>query len=218
MNILVKYPSRERPHRFLDVLKGWVEKADDLSRIQFLFSFDTDDAKMREASKWIEKLNINAVTVYGTSRSKVDAINRDFDKADPWDAVLVVSDDMWCVHQGWDSEIRRACQMHPDHLVWFPDQKQRSMCTLPCMDKAYYDRDGWIYDPRFKSVFCDDLQTDIANQRERLVMVPLTIAEHRHPANVNNVLPDALYRRNETSEIWKHDEALYRALTPYPRK
>lgn len=218
MNILVKYPSRERPHRFLDVLKGWVEKADDLNRIQFLFSFDTDDAKMREASKWIEKLNINAVTVYGTSRSKVDAINRDFDKADPWDAVLVVSDDMWCVHQGWDSEIRRACKMHPDHLVWFPDQKQRVMCTLPCMDKAYYDRDGWIYDPRFKSVFCDDLQTDIANQRERLVMVPLTIAEHRHPANVNNVLPDALYRRNETSEIWKHDEALYRALTPYPRK
>ena len=46
MNILVKYPSRERPHRFLDVLKGWVEKADDLNRIQFLFSFDTDDAKM----------------------------------------------------------------------------------------------------------------------------------------------------------------------------
>ena len=218
MNILVKYPSRERPHRFLDVLKGWVEKADDLNRIQFLFSFDTDDAKMREASKWIEKLNINAVTVYGTSRSKVDAINRDFDKADPWDAVLVVSDDMWCVHQGWDSEIRRACMMHPDHLVWFPDQKQRSMCTLPCMDKAYYDRDGWVYDPRFKSVFCDDLQTDIANQRERLVMVPLTIAEHRHPANVNNVLPDALYRRNETSEIWKHDEALYRQLTPYPKK
>ena len=217
--ILVKYPSRERPERFLLVLKEWVRLADDLSRIHFLFSFDADDESMWHIGKEIQKLGINGTVFFRTSASKVEAINRDIsDVTVPWEIVLVISDDMHCVLQGWDTEVRKACAAHPDSLVWMPDQVQRSMCTLPCMDRTYYDRDGHIYDPRFRSVFCDDYATDLAKQRGRFVVVDTTIAHHLHPANVHNVIPDALYRKNETPAIWKADEALYRSLTPYPRK
>ena len=216
--LLVKFPSRSRPTRFLEVLREWVRMADDLPNIHWLFSFDQDDASMAGIGGDIAALGIDATIVRGHSNSKVEAINRDFEHAPPWDIVLVLSDDMHCVKQGWDTEIRKAAAEHPDSLIWFPDQVQRSMCTLPCMDRAYYDRDGWIYDPRFKSVYCDDLSTDIAKQRGRFVTIDVTIAHHLHPANVHNVTPDALYRMNETPAIWKADEALYRSLTPYPRK
>jgi hypothetical protein len=219
MKILVKYPSRSRPKRFFEVLMTWISNADDISRLHFLFSFDSDDTTMVGMGEQMEALIIDATVVYGYSASKVEAINRDFQHApEDWEAVIVVSDDMHCVYKGWDRLIEQRCKQHPDHLIWFPDQKQQSMCTLPCMDRAYYERDGWIYDPRFKSVFCDDLQTDVAHQRERLHYTGICIAHHLHPANVSNVVPDFLYRKNETSAIWKHDEALYRKLTPYPRK
>ena len=216
--ILCKFPSRSRPARFLEVLREWVRMADDLTRIHWLFSFDQDDTSMSDIGKPIAELGIDATIVRGHSSSKVEAINRDFEHAPPWDIVLVLSDDMRCVLKGWDTEIRRVADAHPDALIWFPDQVQRSMCTLPCMDRTYYDRDGFIYDPRFKSVYCDDLQTDFAKQRGRFVTIDTTIAHHMHPANTHEVKPDALYRMNETPAIWKADEALYRELTPYPRK
>lgn len=212
--LLVKFPSRSRPERFLQVLKEWVRQADDLPGIHWLFTFDRDDKSMSGIAKHIHDLDLSATIVYGESRSKVEAINRDFEHvADlPWKYVLVLSDDMHCVHKGWDTSIRENCEAYPDHLIWFPDQVQRSMATLPCMDRAYYDRFGFIYDPRFRSVFCDDLQTAIARSNNRLHMVDLVIAHHLHPANVHQMLPDALYRLNESAAIWKADEALYRTL------
>lgn len=44
--ILVKFPSRSRPERFLEVLTGWVRNASDLNDLHFLFSFDHDDPTM----------------------------------------------------------------------------------------------------------------------------------------------------------------------------
>lgn len=216
--ILVKFPTRERPQRFEAVLADWVNKADNLDGIHFLFSLDHDDPSVEENALIARHSGAPCTIVRGYSQSKVHAINRDFEHAPEWAQVLVLSDDMHCRHQGWDTEVRKNCEANPDCLVWFPDQRQRSMCTLPCMDRAYYDRYGWIYDPRFKSVFCDDLQTDLAKRDGRLVFVDLTIAHHLHPANVNDLVPDALYRRNETTAIWNADERLYRKLTPYPRK
>lgn len=218
--ILCKFPSRSRPDRFLEVLRGWVSKAEQPSGIHWLFSFDRDDGTMAHMGRKIAALGIDATIVYGSSDSKVEAINRDFEHVSDllWKYVLVLSDDMHCVRKGWDTDIRKACEEHPDHLVWFPDQVQRSMCTLPCMDRTYYNRDGFIYDPRFMSVFCDDYATDLAKQRGRFVTIDTVIAHHLHPANDRKVRPDALYKTNETPAIWQADEALYRELTPYPRQ
>lgn len=211
--ILVKYPSRSRPERFLQVLKEWVRLADDTSGLHFVFSFDADDDSMWEAGEWIRDLGINANVYFRTSNTKVEAINRDIaDVTVPWEILVVVSDDMWPQVQGWDTLIRgEIAATDGDCLVWHPDQKQKDIVTLPIMTRAYYDRDGHVYDPRFTSVFCDNLQTDLARKRGRLVFIDTLLAEHRHPANVT-MSKDALYEKNETPEIWKQDQALFERL------
>lgn len=213
--ILVKLPSRSRPQQFLRVLKGWVDKAHDLSGITWLFSFDTDDPTMQDMHRHLEPMLGNRYkVVYGTSKSKVEAINRDINEVtEPWDVLLVLSDDMVCVRQGWDAAIRMEVAKGGG-LFWWPDQKQQDIVTLPCMTRRYYDLDGHVYDPRFKSVYCDNLQTDLSVHRGELRIMDYRLADHIHPANVQGMRPDALYRRNESIAIWKEDEATYKRLKP----
>ncbi len=216
MKILVKFPSRERPERFADTLKEWVRLADDTSNLHFLFSFDRDDESMWDASEKITPLDINASIFFGTSNSKVHAINRDIEKVTaPWDIVLVISDDMWPVLKGWDTLIRKTMKEHHPDLdgsLWFPDGKQKDICTLPCVGRTYYDRTGEIYDHRFTSVFCDDLHTHQAKALGKLTFVDTIIAKHMHWANFSEVKKDALYLKNETQAIWDKDKALYQSI------
>lgn len=213
MNLLVKFPSRSRPKRFAEVLREWVRLADNLDNIHFLFGFDDDDTSMDGAPQVIRELNINASIPAGISHTKVHAINRDINEfTKPWDVLVVVSDDMWPKVQGWDTMIAARAKDNPDHMIWYFDGRQRDICTLPVMDRAYYQRDSHVYDPRFTSVFCDDLATHLARQRNRLVYVEAVLAEHRHPANFSEVKKDALYLKNETQAIWDKDQALYEQL------
>jgi hypothetical protein len=212
--ILVKFPSRERPQRFLEVLQGFVDKCADRDNVQWLFSFDQDDRSMVGMVDHITALGIRATVVEGWSRSKVHAINRDIDKVtDPWDILLVISDDMHCQMQGWDQRVRHDMESHypdGDGTLWYFDGHQGDICTLPCMDRTYYDRTGFVYHPSYTSVFPDNEAHDIAFSLGKIVFVNEILARHIHPANVNGMKPDALYRRNETTAIWKKDEANYR--------
>lgn len=213
MKILVKFPSRERPDRFLRTLREYIRLADDPSRIIWLFSFDGDDEGMWGMREKIAAMGIDAYLFYRKSESKVHAINRDIEEVkEPWDILAVVSDDMWPVMRGWDVRVRETMQAHHpdgDALLWFFDGKQKDICTLPIMGRKFYDRTGFVYDPRFRSVFCDDLQTAMARHLGRLICVAEPLAHHRHPANFSDVKPDALYRRNETPQNWAHDHALF---------
>lgn len=221
MNILVKLPSRERPDQFMDVMRENVATCDDLSRVHWLFSFDHDDQTMWGIGAELGSLPIEGTIRFGHSKSKVEAINRDIGGLNepgnivPWEILLVLSDDMRPVFKGWDTVIREAfaeCYTDGDGLIWFPDGYQKDICTIPCMGRKYYERTGWVYDPRFKSVFCDDLQTRQARDAGKLTYVDHQLFRHAHPANDGKVRPDALHKRNETQAIWDKDKALYNKL------
>lgn len=211
-HILVKFPSRSRPDQFLRVLKGWASRMHAPSRVTWLFSFDEDDRSMRDIRRHIEPiLGLQFGIYYGHSASKIHAINRDIDQVTmPWDILLVLSDDMVCQVDDWDTVIRNAFAEDLDKMVWLFDGKQKDICTLPLMGKPYYDRFGYVYNPVYTSVFADDEATAVARMLGKLVYSPLVLAEHRHPANVSTVKPDALYRKNETHAIWAKDEAIYK--------
>ena len=213
MRILVKFPTRERPERFKAVLEGWVRNASNLSRIDWLLSLDRDDKTMNDLSFFEAPPNL--FVHWGTSVSKVDAINRDIGchSADnPWDVLLVLSDDMVCVQPNWDAYIRANMEAYlpdGDGLMWFFDGKQKDICTLPLMGRKYYDRFGYVYRDCYKSVFADDEQTAVARDMGKLVFFDMVLAEHHHPANFSHVKPDPLYLKNETHAIWKRDEETY---------
>lgn len=207
MNILVKLPSRGRPEQLRDVVMSMMEKCD--QTCQFLVSVDTDDPTVKEFS---ELPPVNVQLAHGLSISKIHAINRDINECEyPWDILVVASDDMWPIVQGWDTIIREAMQKHfldLDGMLWFPDGHQKRICTMPIMGRKYYNRFRHVYHPSYRSYFCDDEQTEIAQAHGKMVYIDQQLFEHRHPDNGAKVKRDDTYRKSVPD--WQRDKQNYR--------
>lgn len=207
--ILVKYPTRSRPNLFLKTLSEYVAKASDNESIQYLISYDIDDKSMTfEVIEKALSFHPNVKVIAGYSTNKIEACNRDIEKADDWDVLLLVSDDMECKAQGWDNFIRQSMeQEYPDTdgCLWFHDgSQQKFISTLSCIGRKYFDRFGYIYHPSYKSFFCDNEYTEVAKSLKKIKFLETVIIKHQHPSWGGEVQFDALYMRND--KHWSHDE------------
>ena len=181
--------------------------ADDVSRMKFMITLDRDDTTydLHEITMEFPSLVISV----SESKNKVDAINRDMSRAPPFDIVLLASDDMIPVVKGYDTIIRtKMKKLYPDTdgVLWFYDGYQKRINTLIVMGKRYFDRFGFLYDPVYKSFFCDNEFTEVAEKLKKQAFIDETIIKHEHPANTG-VESDELYKTND--KYWKEDEYTY---------
>lgn len=212
MRICYKFASRERPGKFFKCLDNIssLAKHDDYF---ILASLDLDDKSManpevRDRIKQYPKV----VAYYGTSQSKIHAINRDMEFSGDWDILCNHSDDMVFIKEGYDLDILDAFNGF-DGLVHFPDQKVGAkLITYAMMSRGYYDLDGHIYYPRFKSVYADNYQQWLAQKRKQYKYVPLRILDHEHSIWGYGP-PDELLKRTEDPVNYERDRKIFIELT-----
>ena len=210
MFILVKFPSRGRPEKLLSTLKLYIEKADDISRMFFMITLDSDDpTATHELVDRILVLGSNIQIRFGFSGSKIAAINRDLQNAPHFDILLLASDDMIPVVQGYDNIVRDAMsKRYPstDGVLWFNDGFQgKALNTLCILGRKYFQRFGYIYHPGYKSLWCDNEFTEVASRLNRQTYISTVIIRHEHPGNGVGVLDD-VYTRNFTNDL---DKSVY---------
>jgi hypothetical protein len=196
--LLIKFPTRNRPQKFLEVLTKYVQMATDKANIQFIVSYDMDDYTMSpDVIKKAESLK-NVKCIEGVSLSKIDACNRDIEEAGNWDIIVLASDDMIPVTIGWDQIIRNSMdQSYPDldGVLYFPDG-YTTLNTMCIMGKKYFDRFNYIYHPDYMSLWCDNEFMEVANSLGKQKKFNQTLFKHEHPAN-NKTRMDSLYLMNE---------------------
>jgi hypothetical protein len=199
--ILVKFPTRSRPEQFLKTLAEYYNKAKDNKNIEYLISYDLDDSKMTpNVIAKAKSLGGNIKMIGGHSKSKIHACNRDVEKARDWDIVLLVSDDMFIQVDEWDEILRyNMLKNYPDTdgCLWFNDSHQIRICTLTCMGKKYYERFNYLYHPSYKSLWCDNEFTEVAQKLGKMTYVNLKLVNHQHPCWGRKMQMDDLYRINE---------------------
>ncbi len=206
MKILVKYPSRGRPKLFWKTLEGYLDKMSCKHYVQFLFSFDNDDQAMKneEITSRLDGLwdaNYNLSYHYGNSKSKIQACNADIEKAKcNWQVLILVSDDMECVTQGWDDVVAKDMEKYfPDQSggLWYPDGRQKRLCTLSIMGRKLYDYYGYVYHPDYKSQWCDNEFHETATQLGKLQFIDNVIIKHQWCKNQNGKIEkDELFIKN----------------------
>jgi hypothetical protein len=184
--LLVKFPTRGRPDKFFSVL----DRYRDLSRsknIRFLVTCDLDDSSMNNeiVRKRFESYE-NVEVCYGTSKTKIEAVNADM-KGQEFDICLLASDDMIPERVGYDLEIIKQMSInYPDHdgVIWFSDgyQKQK-LNTLIVLGKKYYDRFGYLYHPDYVSFYCDNEFMQVAFALGKQTYIDDVIIRHEHPDN-----------------------------------
>lgn len=203
MNLLIKLPSRGRPQQCAEVVRKMMAMAE--QPLHYLVSLDADDPAHPDLS------TTDASIVVRRSSSKIHAINRDINECTyPWDILVVASDDMWPVAQGWDTIIHEAMQRHypdTDGMLWFPDGHQKRICTMPIMGRKYYNRFRKVYHESYRSFFCDDEQTEIAQAHGKMTYIDQQLFDHRHPANSKSGKVDQTYLRANAD--WNADKLNY---------
>jgi len=208
MKLLIKFPSRQRPDKCLEVLKKYIDFAD--SKNTIIVSVDEDDPTLPQ---YIEKLkDLDIILKVGNSRTKIQAINCDIPDPSEFDILLLASDDMIPIQRGYDTIIRDKMQQYfpdTDGVLFFNDGTVNYILnTLVCCGSKYYQRFNYIYYPEYKSFFCDNEFMDTANSLGRQVYFPNPIIKHEHPVYNKKIKSDTLYITNK--KYWKHDEELYK--------
>lgn len=214
--ILVKYASRGRPERFFDGLNTIRNLCYNQSRVFTLVTLDTDDLTMNndEVKEKIAQYP-NVHPIYGKSEGKIHAINRDLDlipdEWKDWDIVANFSDDMRWTMNGWDELIRADFrQFSPDcsHFMAYLDEDAKgAISTLYIAGRKWFDRFGYIYNPVYLSLFCDNEIEDIAKMLGKYHYTGYTIYKHLLPAYGH--LPEDNLWRTQQDLGWTVDMKTY---------
>jgi hypothetical protein len=203
MKILVKFPTRSRPHRFFKVIRGYMDNQNG-TEVMYQVNIDQDDETMNTRAN-IQALEEMGVQVcVGLSMDKVHAINRDLEKAPKWDILVLASDDMICTGKGWDWKIQLEMNEHFfdfDGVLWHSDgHTHNKLNTMVIMGKKYFRRFKYIYHPDYTSLFCDNEFMEVANKLGKQKYFPLVLFEHQHFSNGKEFAHtvDPLMRKNES--------------------
>jgi hypothetical protein len=201
MKLLIKFPTRGRPKKFLEVLDKYYKYLKNKELIEFCVSIDEDDKTMNNEeilSKLDEYDNLSCFI--GNSKTKIEAINADIKEMENWNIILLASDDMIPQIEGYDEIIRENMLKYyqdTDGVLWFFDGNRKDLNTLCILGKKYYDRFGYVYHHGYKSFYSDDEFTRVANILKKQTFINQVIIKHEHPdipIYKNNL--DDLYIKN----------------------
>lgn len=196
--ILINFASRSRPGKFHFCMENLSKSFTDY----FVnLKIDRDDPTIRE---YLSVAYPEIILQIGKSESKVHAINRDIPFG--WDVLINTSDDiLW--KPGAGGEILK--HIETDTFLHFPEVyaenqahklKRESTCVVSIMDNIYYNRFGYVYNPEYKSIWCDTEATEVAKKLGRYKFVDKHIFEHLHPA-AGKAKKDDQYRRTESFNV-----------------
>jgi len=187
MKILIKIPTRNREEKFFKLLDTCIQKLSGENEYQILVSCDNDDIHMRNQIVF-DKLSLydNLSIFFSPRDSKIGACNRDMDKVpDDWQVVVLISDDMVPVVDNWDKYISDGMEKYfpdTDGVLWFYDGHRADIDTVSILGNKYYKRFGSIYYPGYRSFYCDDEHTIVAEAlgKQQKCNWPMTLIEHQH--------------------------------------
>jgi len=207
---LFKYPSRNRPERFFAGLDNITNNISDKDYYHISCTLDLDDLTMNNTAIKERLATYPNISIeWGSSKSKIDAINRNMPDID-WDILIVMSDDMMYNVFGFDVMIG------VDMLTWFPDydglghwpdqDAKENLATMYVAGRKFYDRFGYIYHPSYKSLWADNEVMDVAQKLGKYKYMGYQINVHLNPA-YGHLPKDEMFI--EQQGYWGYDEMNY---------
>ncbi len=201
MKILFKLATKSRPQRFFEALESIINN---ITSDDYLVAVtaDANDPTMfnPEVTTRCSQYK-NVEILFGSSVSKIDAINRDLPLYPGWDILVNFSDDMKFITKGFGENIRTNMQnFFPDldGVLHYRDENNGDrLMTMSIMGKKYFDRFGYIYHPSYVSLWSDNEAMVVAKLLKKYKFINKTIFKHNHPAIDVNFMDDQ-YRHTES--------------------
>jgi hypothetical protein len=142
--------------------------------------------------------------IINNTHTSVAAINNAASQS-TGDIIIVISDDFEPI-KNWDIEILKVVEGKKDWILKTQDGTQPWIITLPIMDRAYYERFGYIYHPEYEHLFADTELTAVADYTGRKITSDL-LFRHRHYSEKDGIKKDATSQKADRT--WNQGEQLF---------
>lgn len=193
MNILVKFPTRNRPEKFKKCLSAWLSKLSGEHRVHFLISLHDDDPSRNEVIH--EPYNLRPGTslefVIGKITTKIEAANFGLTNRN-FDILVQGMDDLYPLAQAWDDIMVKDVENYfpcLDGVVNYWDGHRPDF--LPVVFSIgwnFFRRFPYLWNPSYVSVYADNELFEIANCLHKFISSPSwlkatdnILMDHRHP-------------------------------------
>jgi glycosyltransferase involved in cell wall biosynthesis len=196
--ISLLHPSLKRPDRSKATIEKWVANAG--TEIEVIVSLDSTDPNL----KAYQEIHKGRKIVLMENRNAIQAINLAAKNASG-DILIVVSDDTDCP-QLWGKKILEAVVNRRDWIMKTTDGIQKWIITMPVMDRAYYNRFGYIYYPEYQHMFCDTELTHVADLLKRVIKREYLFFPHKHYSVTKAKRDDVSIQADST---WDQGKQLY---------
>lgn len=206
--ISIIHPSRSRPELAWQTYCDWMSKSHAKYDLQYILSLDKSDETYDE---YLDPkrfgsvfLNRHMVVMREDNKSAIGAINNAAKEA-KGDILIVVSDDFSCPER-WDTELLKHIGDRTDFVAKTQDGLQNWLITLPIMDREYYSRLGYIYNPEYNHLFCDTEMTVVGDLLGKTINIPM-LFPHRHHTQPGGIAKDEVSKKNDAT--WAQGQAVF---------
>lgn len=197
--ITIIHPSRSRPDLCYKTCDNFLTNSSQ-ENIEYFVSIDNSDP---EKDKYLQNKTDCVKLLIGNTNSCIEALNFAAEETNFEDILVVVSDDFTC-QKNWDVKLRSSIGDKKDFVLKTNDGREPWIVTFPIMDKIYYNRYGYVYNPEYKHLFCDTEMTHVAEITDRLLEDFNITFEHLATNVTHN---DSVNQRN--SSTWAQGENVY---------
>lgn len=193
--ISLLHPSRERSEKSYWVTKNWLSMAG--CDVELIVSIDDNDPQRGNYLRLYSQNDpFTTRVISNPNRSAVDAINNAAKEAKT-DIFIVVSDDTECP-DNWGNKILEAVIGKRDYVLRCDDGIQRWLCTMPVIDRTYYNRFGYVYNPEYRHQFVDTEFTHVAQLLGKIIRRDDLRFTHLHPCR-GWAKHDDVYKRSDAT-------------------
>ena len=177
------YTSR-RYYSIYPVIKKWLDNASDKSSIEVVVSVDADDS-----------LSLEVIRSLPDDIKRVIQCDKPFNCVRGWNyaaiastgkVIIAISDDI-LPPKDWDQLLLKKITpknwIEKEAVVLVDDKYQGEsgdICTLPIITRKRYEKLGYIFYPKYESMFCDDDLTEHSKKDKILIKATKLQFEHIH--------------------------------------
>lgn len=196
------HPSRERFDRAFGTFFDWMDSSSKEIDIQHIISVDESDPCLENYKNKFGQSTL----VIGNNTCAVEAINHGAKYA-LGEIIIVISDDFRCF-KNWDKKIKEVFDEAGslDKIIKTNDGTQPWIITLPILGTDFYERQGYIYNPEYKHMFCDTELTHRADLEDKIIYRNDIHFHHDHYSTGASE-PDAVSRKADLT--WNQGQEVY---------
>jgi hypothetical protein len=200
------HPSFGRPNTAWNCYRSWILSKKLNEDIEWIISLSNNDEAINDYN--IEFKNEDVIIVSSESTNMVQASNAGAELA-KYDYIILVSDDMFPV-KDWDDIIDREFRKYKGQpaVLQFNDGIREDILTLPVMNGLAYDMLGYLYHPKYISMYADNDLTDTCKRLGIYHVTGKQLAEHRH-YSVGKSQMDDTYRKENSKVAFEYGKRLY---------